>query len=71
MRSVDEIINTIVHQSALLFRNTSAKRRRQAITTRIEQVRGMSELAREFDYSELVMRLDQHIAALKQTLKRD
>jgi len=71
MRSFDEIVNTTVNQSALLFRNASTNRRRQAVRQRIEQIRGMIELSRQIENSELARRFEQHLEALKQTLKRD
>lgn len=70
MRNFDEVVKIIINQSAMLFRNVPAEHRIRAITDRIEQVRGMVELARRFDYPDLAQRLEQHMEALKQTLSQ-
>ena len=68
MRTVDEVVQAVVDQSGLLFRQASAERRHQAIKNRIEQVHGMAELSRWFGYHFLAQRFELHIQVLKQTL---
>jgi len=70
MSNFDEVVKIIINQSALLFRHVPIEQRLRAITDRIEQVRGMVELARRFDYPNLAQRLEQHIAVLQQSLNQ-
>jgi hypothetical protein len=67
----DQVVQLVINQSALLFRNGPTQRRRKTIHDRIEQVRGMVELVRRVEYPDLAARFEQHIEALEQTLKQD
>ena len=68
---VDQVVQIVINQSALLFRNVPATHRRKAIQDRIEQVCGMVELARRIDHPDLAARFEQHIEVLDQTPKQD
>lgn len=70
MRTFDEVVTDVVNQSGLIFRNVSAEGRPRAIKDRIEQLHGMIELARCFEYPILAQRFERHIEVLKQTLNQ-
>jgi len=67
----EQVVEIVINQSALLFRNQSAKHRRTAIKKRIEQIRGMIELVDRLEYPDVSKRFTQHVEALEQTLKQD
>lgn len=71
MHTFEDIVTDVVNQSGLLFRNVSTQGRRKAINDRIEQVRGMVELAHRIEYPILALSLERHMEVLKQTLKQN